>query len=214
MSQLDGPQIRGISRGLYALSASAASLQAATAESPDATQLSLYDTMDRKQKAFTSRQNGVVSMYVCGVTVYDYSHIGHARVYVAFDVLYRVLRSIGYEVQYVRNFTDIDDKIIARAMDNGEDPLALSARFIEEFHTDMQSLGCLPPALEPKATDHIADMIDSIETIIANGYAYAVSGGDVFFDVLALEGYGKLSRHDILKSKAGAHLRKAYSALD
>lgn len=170
--------------------------------------------MDRKQKAFTSRQNGVVSMYVCGVTVYDYSHIGHARVYVAFDVLYRVLRSIGYEVQYVRNFTDIDDKIIARAMDNGEDPLALSARFIEEFHTDMQSLGCLPPALEPKATDHIADMIDSIETIIANGYAYAVSGGDVFFDVLALEGYGKLSRHDILKSKAGAHLRKAYSALD
>lgn len=142
-------------------------------------------------------------MYVCGVTVYDYSHVGHARVYVAFDVLYRVLRSLGYEVKYVRNFTDIDDKIIARAAENGEDPLALSARFIEEYHKDMATLGCLPPAVEPKATDHITDMVSNIEDIIGHGFAYAVDGGDVFFDVQALDGYGKLSGHDIKNSKAG-----------
>eukprot|EP00892_Ulva_mutabilis_P010223 jgi/Ulvmu1/7573/UM037_0117.1 len=184
-------------------SSSIAVPQVAPVEPVTTAQLSLYDTMDKKQRIFGPIETGTVSMYVCGVTVYDYSHIGHARVYVAFDVLYRVLRRLGYEVMYVRNFTDIDDKIIARAADTGEDPHALSARFIEEFHTDMATLGCLPPALEPKATDHINDMVSSIETIISNGYAYAVDGGDVFFDVQALDGYGKLSRHDVSKSKAG-----------
>lgn len=207
VSRLNVAPTCGRSRAPVARAASAAAPQAATAESPSAPQLSLYDTMDKKQKPFTSQKDGFVSMYVCGVTVYDYSHIGHARVYVAFDVLYRVLRSIGYDVQYVRNFTDIDDKIIARAAENGEDPLSLSGRFIGEFHQDMSTLGCLPPALEPKATDHIADMISSIETIISNGYAYTADGGDVFFDVAALEDYGKLSGHDVSKSKAGEQMK-------
>lgn len=203
MSRLNAAPACGRSRAQVARTASAAAPQPATTKSPTAPQLSLYDTMDKRQKNFTSQKDGVVSMYVCGVTVYDYSHIGHARVYVAFDVLYRVLRSIGYDVQYVRNFTDIDDKIIARAAENGEDPLALSGRFIHEFHEDMNTLGCLPPALEPKATDHIGDMVSSIEAIISNGYAYTADGGDVFFDVAALEDYGKLSGHDVSQSKAG-----------
>ena len=113
-------------------------------------------------------------MYVCGVTSYDYSHVGHARVYVAFDVLVRVLQHLGREVQYVRNFTDIDDKIIARAQEKGEDPLALSSRFINEFHHDMDVLGCLRPHHEPKATEYIASMISSIESIVENGHAYAL----------------------------------------
>ncbi|GBF96304.1 cysteinyl-tRNA synthetase [Raphidocelis subcapitata] len=147
--------------------------------------LQLHNTMSRAKEGLRPRpaMGDKLQMYVCGVTVYDYSHIGHARVYVAFDVLYRVLTQLlRYEVEYVRNFTDVDDKIIKRANEAGEDPLALSARFIEEFHTDMDALGCLPPTLEPKATDHIPQMVSTIEAIIANGHAYAVEGGDVLFD--------------------------------
>ncbi|MEW5303005.1 MAG: hypothetical protein WDW36_005738 [Sanguina aurantia] len=167
--------------------------------------LQLSNTGTRSRELFVARPElggDKVQMYVCGVTVYDYSHIGHARVYVAFDILYRLLRHLRYDVQYVRNFTDIDDKIIARAAEKGEDALALSARFIEEFHTDMASLGCLPPTLEPKATDFIPQMVDSIQGIIANGHAYAV-GGDVFFDVLSLPGYGRLSRRVQDNNRAG-----------
>eukprot|EP00775_Hariotina_reticulata_P013671 gene13671-13793_t len=134
-----------------------------------------------------------LQMYVCGVTVYDFSHIGHARVYVAFDVLYRLLRHLQYDVQYVRNFTDIDDKIINRAAEAGEDPLQLSARFIEEFHKDMLELGCLTPTVEPKATDFIPEMVATISRIIDNGHAYVLPDGDVFFDVASLPGYGRLS---------------------
>jgi cysteinyl-tRNA synthetase len=168
--------------------------------------LQIYNTMRRKQQTFTARPgNGnAVSMYVCGVTVYDFAHIGHARVYVAFDVLLRVLRHAGFDVTYVRNFTDIDDKIIKRAAEAGEDPLALSSRFIEEFHTDMAALGCLEPTLEPKATEHVQDMVDTIQRIIDNGHAY-VAGSDVFFDVQSLSGYGRLSRQALEDSKEGAH---------
>ena len=115
--------------------------------------------------------------------------------YVAFDVLYRLLRALGYEVRYVRNFTDVDDKIIARAAAaGGEDPLALSRRFIAEFGTDMAALGCLPPALEPRATDYVPAMVAMVERIIAHGHAYvAPGGGDVYFDVASLPGYGQLS---------------------
>ncbi|WIA09089.1 hypothetical protein OEZ85_008502 [Tetradesmus obliquus] len=144
-----------------------------------------------------------VQMYVCGVTVYDYSHIGHARVYVAFDVLYRLLRHLQYDVQYVRNFTDVDDKIIARAAATGEDPPALSARFITEFHTDMQQLGCLAPTAEPKATDFIPAMVATINKIIDNGHAYALPDGDVYFDVASLPGYGRLSGRSQEDNRAG-----------
>ena len=111
-------------------------------------------------------------MYVCGVTVYDYSHIGHARVYVAFDVLYRQLMRQGYDVTYCRNFTDVDDKIIARANENGETCESLVDRFIDAFHEDVASLGCLPPTMEPRATEHIGDIVEMTERLIAKGHAY------------------------------------------
>jgi len=181
------------------------------AEQPAATNTSsspgllLYNTFSRQKEAFTPRpdQGNKVSMYVCGVTVYDYSHIGHARVYVAFDVLYRFLVHIGYDVTYVRNFTDVDDKIIARAAMSRENPLDLSRRFIAEFHEDMHSLLCLPPTLEPLATDHIADMLTAIQRIIDHGHAYIVDNGDVYFDVGSLPGYGKLSGRAQEDNRAG-----------
>lgn len=143
-----------------------------------------------------------VSMYVCGVTVYDFSHIGHARVYVAFDVLFRYLKALGYEVVYVRNFTDVDDKIIARANKEGEDPIQLSQRFITEFHIDMDTLGCERPSLEPRATEFVPSMIESIQRIINHGHAYVVDQ-DVFFDVTSLPGYGTLSGRSLNDNRAG-----------
>ena len=198
-------------RGLRSVATAASAAAADTADAQSATDapartLQLYNTMARAQQPFSPRpDNGnAVSMYVCGVTVYDYSHIGHARVYVAFDLLFRLLQHIGYDVDYVRNFTDIDDKIIKRAAEQNEDALALSSRFIDEFNRDMAALGCLPPTREPKATDHVADMVETIERIIANGHAY-VADGDVFFDVKSLSGYGRLSRHQLDSSMEGAH---------
>jgi cysteinyl-tRNA synthetase len=166
--------------------------------------LMLYNTMTKTKETFTPRpgQGNSVSMYVCGVTVYDYSHIGHARVYVAFDVLYRYLRALQYDVTYVRNFTDIDDKIIARAATTNEDPLALSKRFIKEFHADVDILGCLRPTIEPLATEFIPAMIESIQKIIDHGHGYAV-GSDVFFDVPSLPGYGSLSGRNQEDNRAG-----------
>eukprot|EP00879_Flechtneria_rotunda_P020164 GHRR01021205.1.p1 GENE.GHRR01021205.1~~GHRR01021205.1.p1 ORF type:complete len:310 (+),score=97.55 GHRR01021205.1:308-1237(+) len=191
---------------------SASSAAAATAQAPPAAaqeqqssttthlqrlrdSFQIHNTMTRCKEHFQPRPDmgDKVQMYVCGVTVYDYSHIGHARVYVAFDVLYRLLGHLQYDVQYVRNFTDIDDKIIKRAAASGEDSLALSARFIDEFHKDMQALGCLPPTHEPKATDHIGDMVATISKIIDNGHAYVLPDGDVYFEVATLSGYGRLS---------------------
>lgn len=135
-----------------------------------------------------------VSLYVCGVTVYDYSHIGHARVYVAFDIMYRYLQHLGYDVTYCRNFTDIDDKIINRAKEAAEDPLALSSRFITEFHKDMELLRCQPPQMEPKATDYVPQMIATITRIMDHGHAYVMEGtSDVYFAVDTLPGYGRLS---------------------
>ena len=200
----NGRAIRGVVTAASAAAADTADAQSAT-DAPART-LQLYNTMARTRQPFSPRpDNGnAVSMYVCGVTVYDYSHIGHARVYVAFDLLFRLLQHIGYNVDYVRNFTDIDDKIIKRAAEQNEDALALSSRFIGEFHRDMAALGCLPPTREPKATDHVADMVETIERIIANGHAY-VADGDVFFDVKSLSGYGRLSRHQLDSSMEGAH---------
>eukprot|EP00897_Mesotaenium_endlicherianum_P005064 jgi/Mesen1/4586/ME000232S03856 len=124
--------------------------------------LVLYNTMTRQKEVFKPKVEGRVSMYVCGVTAYDYSHIGHARVYVAFDVLFRYLQHVGYSVKYVRNFTDVDDKIMKRAAEVGEDPLALSQRFCAEFQADMAALQCLPPSVEPKVSAHIDDIVAMI----------------------------------------------------
>eukprot|EP00898_Chlorokybus_atmophyticus_P003142 jgi/Chlat1/3829/Chrsp26S04048 len=169
-----------------------ASPSSSSSSSSSRPELWLYSTSSRSKERFVEETPGKVSMYVCGVTAYDYSHIGHARVYVAFDVLFRLLLHLGYDVKYARNFTDVDDKIIARARQLGEESNALAERFINEFHADMAALGCLPPTSEPRVTAHIPDIIDMIENIIKRGHAYT-QGGDVYFDVKSFAEYGQLS---------------------
>ncbi|CAO2825849.1 unnamed protein product [Amaranthus hypochondriacus] len=162
----------------------------------------LFNTMSRKKELFKPKVDGKVGMYVCGVTAYDFSHIGHARAYVTFDVLYRCLKYLGYEVFYVRNFTDVDDKIIVRANELGEDPISLSSRFCDEFLQDMTYLRCLPPSVEPRVSDHIPQIIDMIKQIIDNGFAYCVDG-DVYFSVHKFPEYGRLSGRKLEDNRAG-----------
>ncbi|XP_024023605.1 cysteine--tRNA ligase, chloroplastic/mitochondrial isoform X1 [Morus notabilis] len=171
-------------------------------ESPLSSELWVYNTMSRKKEVFRPKVEGKVGMYVCGVTAYDLSHIGHARVYVTFDVLYRYLKHLGYQVCYVRNFTDVDDKIIARANELGEDPINLSRRYCEEFNQDMVYLHCLHPAVEPRVSDHMPQIVDMIKQIIDNGYAYTVEG-DVYFNVDTFPEYGKLSGRKLEDNRAG-----------
>lgn len=142
-------------------------------------------------------------MYVCGMTVYDYCHLGHARVMVVFDMVSRWLRESGYQVIYARNITDIDDKIIARAQENAESITSLTARFIDAMHQDERSLRVLPPTLEPKATAFIEPMIDMITILINKGFAYTTSSGNVFYAVQHFSGYGKLSGKALSDLKAG-----------
>lgn len=158
--------------------------------------------MTREKEVFKPKTAGKVGMYVCGVTVYDFSHIGHARVCVAFDVLFRYLRYLKYEVCYVRNVTDVDDKIIARANKLGEDPLSLSRRFCDEFFHDMSCLHCLPPSVEPLVSDHMPQIIDMIKKILDNGCAYSVDG-DVYFSVDKFPEYGRLSGRNLEDNRAG-----------
>lgn len=162
----------------------------------------MYNTMGRKKEVFRPKVEGKVGMYVCGVTAYDLSHIGHARVYVTFDVLYRYLKHLGYQVCYVRNFTDVDDKIIARANELGEDPINLSRRYCEEFNQDMVYLHCLQPSVEPRVSDHMPQIVNMIKQIIDNGYAYTVDG-DVYFNVDTFPEYGKLSGRKLEDNRAG-----------
>ncbi|XP_078173963.1 cysteinyl-tRNA synthetase, class Ia family protein [Carex rostrata] len=167
-------------------------------------ELYLYNTMTKSKELFQPRDptSKAVGMYVCGVTPYDFSHIGHARAYVTFDVLFRYLQYRGYNVSYVRNFTDIDDKIIARAKELSEDPLDLSARFSHEFHFDMSALQCLPPTYEPRVSDHITQIIDMISKIIENDCAYVVDG-DVYYSVNKFPAYGQLSGRSLEDNRAG-----------
>ncbi|MFH0821917.1 MAG: cysteine--tRNA ligase [Pseudomonadota bacterium] len=154
--------------------------------------LRIYNTYTRGKESFEPLVPGKVGMYVCGVTVYDMCHIGHARSIVTFDVMYRYLRHRGYDVTYVRNFTDVDDKIINRAAKVGEDWKSLAERYIREFHTDTDALGVLRPNIEPKATEHIDDILSLIADLIDRGYAYEADG-DVMFSVEKFDGYGRLS---------------------
>ena len=174
----------------------------------------LHNTQTKKKERFVPRdENGrSVSMYVCGVTVYDYSHIGHARVYVAFDVLFRQLMRLGYDVTYVRNFTDVDDKIIARARENGETCDALVDRFVEAFREDVFALNCLPPSLEPRATAHMDDIIDMTSRLVEKGHAYETGDGDVYFAVDSLPSYGALSGRKPEDNRAGGSDRVAVDA--
>ncbi|MDC8803723.1 cysteine--tRNA ligase [Halomonas pacifica] len=168
--------------------------------------MQIYNTLTRCKEAFTPIEPGRVRMYVCGMTVYDYCHLGHARVMVAFDVITRYLRHRGYDVTYVRNITDIDDKILRRAEENGESIGALTERMIAAMHEDEARLGVLRPDAEPRATAHIDDILAMIETLITKGYAYAADNGDVYYRVRRFEGYGKLNNRDLDEMRSGARI--------
>ena len=168
--------------------------------------LSIYSTLSKSKDVFKPLVGNQVRMYVCGMTVYDYCHIGHARVMVAFDVISRWLRKSGYDLTYVRNITDIDDKIIRRAQENGEPFEALTARMIAAMHEDEARLNVLRPDMEPRATDHVAGMHAMIQTLMDKGYAYAPGNGDVYYRVGKFAGYGKLSRKKIEDLQIGARI--------
>jgi len=167
--------------------------------------LRLYNTLAGEKEPFIPRVAGKVGMYVCGVTVYDFCHIGHARAGIVFDMIYRYLRFSGYDVTYVRNYTDIDDKIINRANQEGTDYRTIADRYIATFDEDMDRLGMLRPTIEPKATDHIEDIISIIQRLIDNGHAYAVDG-DVYFAVETFPTYLKLSGRNLDDMLAGARV--------
>lgn len=163
----------------------------------------IYNTLTRQKEPFSPIDPENVRMYVCGMTVYDYCHLGHARVMVVFDMIARWLRECGYPLTYVRNITDIDDKIIARAAENGETIGKLTARFIQAMHEDADALGVLRPDIEPKATENIPQMIAMIETLIQNGKAYPAANGDVYYAVREFAAYGQLSGKSLDDLRAG-----------
>ena len=169
-------------------------------------QLAIHDSLTGGKRQFVPLKSGQVGMYVCGMTVYDYCHIGHARVMVGFDMVVRWLAQLGYDVNYVRNITDIDDKIIARATENGEEIGTLTQRFIEAMHEDATALGCEMPDAEPRATDHIDDMQQMIETLVTGDYAYAGDNGDVYYAVDNFADYGKLSKRNLDEMQAGSRV--------
>lgn len=168
--------------------------------------VTIYNTLTKAKEPLQPLEGKHVRMYVCGMTVYDFCHIGHARVMVAFDVVSRWLRHRGYEVTYVRNITDIDDKIIRRAQENNEPFEQLVERMVAAMHEDEARLNVLRPDQEPRATGHIDGMFKMIQTLIDKGFAYAAANGDVYYRVAKFEGYGKLSRRNIKDLKIGARI--------
>jgi cysteinyl-tRNA synthetase len=165
--------------------------------------LALHNSLSRGKEEFIPLVPGRVRMYVCGMTVYDYCHLGHARVLVVFDMITRWLRASGYEVTYVRNITDIDDKIIKRAQENGEPYSALTQRFIDAMHEDSLALGVLPPDHEPRATEYVAKMLAMIQSLIDRGHAYPAANGDVYYAVQSFPSYGQLSGKSLEDLRAG-----------
>ena len=168
--------------------------------------LKVYNSLTRAKEEFVPIEPGRVRMYVCGMTVYDLCHLGHARVLVVFDVIVRHLRSCGYDVTYVRNITDIDDKIIARASERGENMAQLTDRFIAAMHEDADALGVLRPDLEPRATESMPDILAMIQKLVDKGYAYQGDNGDIFYSVGRFEGYGQLSGKRIEDLRSGARV--------
>ena len=168
--------------------------------------LSVYNTLNNKKEIFKSIEPDKVKMYVCGMTVYDFCHIGHARVLIVFDMITRWLRESGYEVHYVRNITDIDDKIIKKAFDENVDYSVITENFIKEMNYDAAQLGVISPSLEPKATDHIDEMIEMIDGLINKGFAYKAENNDVFYAVSKFKDYGKLSGKSLKDLIAGSRV--------
>lgn len=154
--------------------------------------IKLYNSLTRAKEELVTREKGKISMYVCGPTVYNYIHIGNARTFLNFDLIRRYMEFSGYEVAYVQNITDVDDKIIARAKEEGEEPGAIARKYENAFNEDMEALGIRPPDVAPRATEHIPEMLQVIEGLVEKGHAY-VSDGDVYFDVSSFPGYGRLS---------------------
>jgi len=169
--------------------------------------LKIYNTLTRSKEIFTPRVAGKVGMYVCGMTVYDYCHIGHARVMVVFDIAARYLRYSGYDLTYVRNITDIDDKIIKRAQENNEQIVDLTERFIDAMHDDERALAVLPPDIEPRATKSMDDIILMITGLFEKGLAYTGTNGDVFYEVDKFPGYGALSGKKLDELQAGERVQ-------
>jgi cysteinyl-tRNA synthetase len=168
--------------------------------------LKIFNTLTGSKDIFTPIEPGKVRMYVCGMTVYDYCHLGHARVMVVFDVVVRYLREAGYEVTYVRNVTDVDDKIIQRAKENHEDIQALTNRFIDVMNEDATALGVLPPDIEPRATASMDSIVEMISKLVDKGYAYQGENGDVYYDVSRFDRYGRLSGKQLDELQAGARV--------
>ncbi|MES9942930.1 MAG: cysteine--tRNA ligase [Candidatus Thiodiazotropha sp. 6PLUC2] len=168
--------------------------------------LTIYNDLTNRKETFKPLESGKASMYVCGMTVYDLCHLGHARVMVVFDVVYRYLQASGYQVTYIRNITDVDDKIIKRANEKGIPFTELTEQFIQAMHEDADALGVLRPSDEPKATQHMDQILEMIEQLIERGHAYAADNGDVYYDVRSFPGYGKLSGKSIEDLRSGARV--------
>ncbi len=171
--------------------------------------LKIFNTLTRQKEEFKPIHKGKIGMYVCGITIYDLCHIGHGRTFVAFDAITRYLRYLGYDVNYVRNVTDVDDKIIKRAIENNETCEQLTTRMLAEMHKDFDALNILRPDSEPRATHHIAEIIALTETLIKRGHAYVAENGDVMFAIDTDPDYGLLSRQDLEQLQAGARVEVA-----
>jgi cysteinyl-tRNA synthetase len=176
--------------------------------------LKIHNTLTRDKQDFIPIEPNKVRMYVCGMTVYDYCHAGHARVMVVFDMVYRWLKASGYDVTYVRNITDIDDKIIKRAAENGESIHVLTQRFIDAMHEDERALGVLAPDFEPRATQYVPQMLEMIAQLEKNGLAYRAADGDVNYAVRKFAGYGKLSGKSLEDLRAGERVDVAEGKTD
>ncbi|WP_439328242.1 cysteine--tRNA ligase [Lonepinella sp. BR2357] len=168
--------------------------------------LKIFNTLTREKEQFKPINPNKIGMYVCGVTVYDLCHFGHGRTFVSFDVIVRYLRYLGYDVRYVRNITDVDDKIIKRALENNETCDELVARMIKEMHQDFDALNILRPDIEPRATQHISEIIAMVQSLIERQHAYVAEDGDVMFDVESFQQYGRLSRQNLEQLQAGARV--------
>jgi len=171
------------------------------------TMITIYNSLTKQKEILTPIEPGKIGLYVCGMTVYDYCHLGHARVMVVFDMVVRYLRSVGFSVTYVRNITDIDDKIIQRANENGEDFHELTARFIQAMHEDSEALGVLAPDQEPRASESIADIIAMIQTLLDKDHAYIADSGDICYEIKEFKGYGKLSGKRLEDLRAGERVK-------
>jgi cysteinyl-tRNA synthetase len=168
--------------------------------------LHIYNTLTRQKEQFVPLQAGKVGLYVCGITVYDVCHVGHARTYLSFDLMVRYMRSRGLEVKYVRNITDVDDKIISRASEQGLTPEQFTEKTIARMHEDFAAIGLLEPDVEPRVTTHIPEIINVIQRLIDKGYAYQAPSGDVLFEVSTYAEYGKLGRQDLEQLNSGARV--------